>query len=48
MTAPAVPNRGMTNSDLRVLVAVSAIVFSALYVVSDVMELAAGGLPVLC
>jgi hypothetical protein len=39
MTAPALPNR-----DLRVLVAVAAIAFSALYVVSDVIELAAGGL----
>jgi len=44
MTVPGVPNRGMGNSDLRVLVALSAIAFSALYVVSDVMELAAGGL----
>ena len=44
MTAPAVPNRGMTKSDLRVFVAVSAIVFSALYAVSDVIELVAGGL----
>ena len=44
MTAPAIPNRGMANSDLRVLVALSAIAFSALYVVSDVIELAAGGL----
>jgi hypothetical protein len=44
MTALGVPNRGMANSDLRVLIALSAIAFSALYVVSDVMELAAGGL----
>jgi hypothetical protein len=44
MTAPGVPNRGMANSDLRVPVALSAIAFSALYVVSDVIELAAGGL----
>lgn len=40
--------QGMGNSDCRVLVALCAIAFSALYVVSDVMELAAGGLPVLC
>jgi hypothetical protein len=33
----------MGNSDFRVLVALCAIVFSALYVVSDVMELAARG-----
>jgi hypothetical protein len=40
--------QAMGNSDFRVLVALCAIAFSALYVVSDVMELAAGGLPVLC
>jgi len=40
--------QGMGNSDCRVLVALCAIAFSALYVVSDVMELAAGGFPVLC
>jgi hypothetical protein len=34
----------MGNSDFRVLVAPCAIAFSALYVVSDVMELAARGL----
>jgi hypothetical protein len=36
MTASGVPNREMANSDLRVLVALSAIAFSALRVVSDV------------
>jgi hypothetical protein len=41
MTAPGVPNDGMANSDRRVLIALSAIAFSALYVVSDVIELAA-------
>ncbi len=44
MTAPGVPNGGTANSDLRVLIGLSAIVFSTLYVVSDAMELAAGGL----
>jgi hypothetical protein len=44
MTAPGPPNNGMANSDLRVLIGLSAIAFSALYVVSDVMELVAGGL----
>jgi hypothetical protein len=41
MTAPGVSNEGMANGDLRVLIGLSAIVFSTLYVVSDVMELAA-------
>jgi len=44
MTAHGMPNRGMATSDLRVLIAISAIAFSALYVVSDAIELAAGGL----
>jgi hypothetical protein len=44
MTTSGVSNREMTNSDLRILVALSAIAFSALYVVSDVIELVAGGL----
>jgi hypothetical protein len=34
----------MTSSELRVLIGLSAIAFSALYVLSDLMELAAGNL----
>ncbi len=34
----------MASSDLRILIGLSAIAFSALYVVSDLMELAAGNL----
>jgi hypothetical protein len=34
----------MTTSELRVLIGLSAIAFSALYVLSDLMELAAGNL----
>jgi hypothetical protein len=44
MTLSGPPIRGMANSDLRVLIGLSAIAFSALYVVSDLMELAAGNL----
>ena len=44
MTPPGRAEQGMGNGDFRVFVALCAIAFSALYVVSDVMELAAGGL----
>ena len=44
MTPSGAPIRGMASSDLRILIGLSAIAFSALYVVSDLMELAAGNL----
>jgi hypothetical protein len=44
MSAPGVASGGASDREQRILIGLAAITFSALYVVSDVMELAAGGL----